>query len=83
MAVDAIQHLRQARPLRQPSQLTREVLLQRLAAQLSSALKSRVDVLRDVSHEHVRHAYIMLSLAASPQPEAATDQRYEPALTIP
>src|SRR5260370_26453385 len=60
-AFDAIQHLIDARPLRQPAQLTREKLLQRLAAPLSPALQSGVHVVGNIPHQQVRHAYIMLS----------------------
>jgi hypothetical protein len=63
-AVDAVQHLADAGPFGQPSQLTREVLLQRLAPQLGPALKSCVNVIGDVPDKYIRHAYIMLSRAA-------------------
>lgn len=58
---DAIQHFIDTRPLRQPAQLPSEVLLQRLATLLSPALQRSVHILRDIPHQHVRHAYIMLS----------------------
>lgn len=60
-ALDAIQHLIDTRPLRQPAQLTSEVLLQRLSTPLSPALQGGVHILRNIPHEHVWHAYIMLS----------------------
>ena len=58
MAFDAIQHLIDTRPLRQPAQLTSEVLLQRLSTLLSPALQGGVHILRNIPHKHVRHAYI-------------------------
>jgi hypothetical protein len=62
-ALDAIQHLIHTWALRQPAQLTREELLQRLAAPLSPPLKSGMNILRNITDQQVRHAYIMLSLA--------------------
>jgi spore maturation protein SpmA len=65
VAFDTIQHLINTRPLRQPSQLASKVLLQRLTALLSPALQCSVHILGNVPHQHVRHAYIMLSSALS------------------
>jgi hypothetical protein len=62
-ALDAIQHLIDTWALRQPAQLTGKELLQRLAAPLSPPLKSGMNILRNVTDQQVRHAYIMLSLA--------------------
>ena len=67
VALDAIQYLINSRPLRQPAQLTRQVLLQRLAAPLSPALQSGVYVVGDITYQQVRHAYIMLSPWAAAQ----------------
>ena len=67
VALDAIQYLINSRPLRQPAQLTRQVLLQRLAAPLSPALQSGVHVVGDITYQQVRHAYIMLSPRAAVQ----------------
>ena len=64
VAFDAIQHLIDTRPLRQPAQLTSEVVLQRLSTLLSPALQGGVHILRNIPHEHVWHAYIMLSIVA-------------------
>jgi len=61
MAFDAIQHLIDTRPLRQPAQLPSEVLLQRLSTLLSPALQGSVHTLRNIPHKHIWHAYIMLS----------------------
>jgi len=61
MTFDAIQHLIDTRPLRQPAQLPSEVLLQRLSTLLSPALQGGVHILGNIPHEHVWHAYIMLS----------------------
>lgn len=62
-AIDAIQHLIDARPLRQPPQLRGKELLQRLAASLGPALQGGVNIVGKVSYQQVRHAYIMLSAA--------------------
>lgn len=62
-ALDAIQHLIHTWALRQPAQLTGKELLQRLAAPLSPPLKSGMNILRNITDQQVRHAYIMLSLA--------------------
>jgi hypothetical protein len=67
VALDAIQYLINSRPLRQPAQLTRQVLLQRLAAPLGPALQSSVHVVGDITYQQVRHAYIMLSPWAAAQ----------------
>jgi hypothetical protein len=64
MVFDAIQHLIDTRPLRQSAQLPSEVLLQRLSTLLSPALQGGVHILRNIPHEHVWHAYIMLSIVA-------------------
>jgi hypothetical protein len=61
-AFDAIQHLIDTRALRQPAQLAREELLQRLTPPLGPALKSGVHILGNITDQHIRHAYIMLSL---------------------
>jgi len=61
MTFNAIQHLIDTRPLRQPAQLPSEILLQRLSALLSPALQGGMHILRNIPHEHVWHAYIMLS----------------------
>ena len=75
MAFDAIQHLIYTRPLRQPAQLTSEVLLQRLSTLLSAALQGGVHILRNIPHQHVRHAYIMLSnvVVCNPWADHSTD----------
>lgn len=62
VALDTVQHFIDTRPLSQPAQLAREVLLQRLATLLGSALQRGVHILGDIPYQHVRHAYIMLSL---------------------
>ena len=49
VALDAIQYLINSRPLRQPAQLTRQILLQRLAAPLGPALQSSVHVVGDIT----------------------------------
>jgi len=73
-ALDAIQHLINARAFRQPAQLTREELLERLAAPLSPPLKSGVHILGNITDQQVRHAYIMLSFVLSRKAaEGATD----------
>jgi hypothetical protein len=73
-ALDAIQHLIHTWALRQPAQLTGKELLQRLAAPLSPPLKSGMNILRNITDQQVRHAYIMLSLAL-PGKAAATPLR--------
>ena len=50
-------------------QRARQELLQRLAAPLSPALQSSVNVVGDITYQQVRHAYIMLSF--SPAGKAA------------
>lgn len=45
------------------AQFDRQVLLQRLVAVLGLALQRCVDVVRDVTDQDVRHAYIMLATA--------------------
>jgi hypothetical protein len=62
VAVDAIQHLIDTWPLGQPAQLPSKVLLQRLATLLSPALQGSVHILGNIPYQHVRHAYIMLSI---------------------
>ena len=62
-ALDAVQDLIDARPLREPAQFTGEELLQGLAASLCPALQGGVDVVGKVSYQQVRHAYIMLSFS--------------------
>ena len=47
------------RALCQASKLTCEVLLERLAALLCPALQCRVHLVRNVSYQHVGHAYMM------------------------
>jgi hypothetical protein len=81
MAFDAIQHLIDTRPLRQPAQLTSEVLLKRLSTPLSPALQGGVNILRNIPHEHVWHAYIMLSAGAGCKP-LIFKGRNEPLLDI-
>ena len=71
VAIDAIQHLIDTRPLRQPAQLDSEVLLQRLSTLFSPALQGGVHILRNIPYEHVWHAYIMLSIVAVCNPGAA------------
>jgi hypothetical protein len=85
VALDAIQYLINSRPLRQPAQLTRQVLLQRLAAPLSPALQSGVYVVGDITYQQVRHAYIMLSPRAAvqgskapPRSPGGTERHAEP-----
>ena len=43
----------------QATEFTREVLLKRLPPLLRTALERSMDVVGEVSHEHIRHAYIM------------------------
>jgi hypothetical protein len=62
--VYAIQYLVDARSFREPPQLGRQILLQRLAVPLRPALESCVDLFGDVAYEHIRHACIMLSITA-------------------
>ena len=76
VAFDAIQHLIDTRPLRQPAQLTSEVLLQRLSTLLSPALQGGVHILRNIPHEHVWHACIMLSSVVVCNPEAAQNTAF-------
>ena len=64
-ALDAIQHLIDPRPLRQPAQLTSEILLQRLAALLSPASQGGVHILRNIPHEHVWRPGRLASEAAA------------------
>jgi hypothetical protein len=60
-AFDPVQNLIDARPIGQAAELGGEELLQRLAAPLGAALERGVHVVRDITYEQVRHAYIMLS----------------------
>ena len=76
MAFDAIQHLIDARPLRQPAQLPSKVLLQRLSTLLSPALQGGVHILRNIPHEHVWHAYIMLAIGDLRNLEAAQNTAF-------
>jgi len=79
-AFDAIQHLIDARPLRQPAQLPSEVLLQRLSTLLSPALQGGVHILRDIPHEHVWHAYIMISSVVVCNPAAVSSACWDQAM---
>ena len=59
---------------REPGQFGGKVLLQRLARSVGSALKARVDFVRYISDQNVRHACIMLSTGSkcnrpSPSPD--------------
>jgi hypothetical protein len=67
---DAFQNLIETRPLGQPAQLACEVLLQRLAALLSPALQRSMHILGNIPHQHIWHAYIMLSLGSACKPES-------------
>ena len=58
---DAVKHVADCRPVGETLQFDREVLLEGLSFARSSALKLSMYVLWDVSDEHVRHAFIMLS----------------------
>ena len=60
-AFDAVQHLIHTRPLGEPAKFAGEELLQRLAASLSPALQSGVNVVGKISYQQVWHAYIMLA----------------------
>jgi len=44
-----------------PDQFSGEVLLQRLAGSIGSALEARVHLVRNISDKNVRHACILLS----------------------
>ena len=77
---DAIQHFIDTRPQRQPAQLRREVLLQRLATLLSPALQSSVHILRYIPYQYVRHAYIMLSVSCTYR--QAVHRRPSPQVTV-
>jgi hypothetical protein len=58
-AFDALQHLIHTRPLGEPAKLAGEELLQGLAASLSPALQSGVNVVGKISYQQIWHAYIM------------------------
>jgi hypothetical protein len=58
---DAVKHVADCRPVGETLQFDREVLLEGLSFALSSAPKLSMYILWDVSDEHVRHAFIMLS----------------------
>jgi hypothetical protein len=60
-ASDAIEDVVERGGAGESGQFGREVLLQRLAFRLGASLQVRVDVLREVSHQHIRHACILLS----------------------
>lgn len=61
VSLDPFKHLIQAWPLSQAPQLGGKVLLQGLPTLLGPALEACVDIVGDISNEHIRHAYIMLS----------------------
>lgn len=60
---DLIKDLADRTSLGEMAQFDRQVLLQRLVAVLGLALQRCVDVVRDVTDQDVRHAYIMLATA--------------------
>ena len=61
-ALDAIEHLAKRRSYGEPLQLSSQVLLQGLAVALSTTLQRRVDIVGNIAHENVWHAYKMLAL---------------------
>src|SRR5664280_1098310 len=61
---DLIKDLADRTSLGEMAQFDRQVLLQRLVAVLGLALQRCVDVVRDVTDQDVRHAYIMLATAS-------------------
>jgi hypothetical protein len=69
---DLVEDLADRALLGKVTQLDSEVLLQRLVAALGLALQSGVHVLRDIADQNIRHAYIMLSPAGSPQEAAVS-----------
>ncbi len=58
---DSGEDLIHCRGERELGQFGGEVLLQRLACSVGSALKARVDFVRNISNQNVRHACILLS----------------------
>ena len=70
-AIDPIEHFIEARPLRQPAQLSEEVLLQRLTSTLGPTLQRRMDIVGEISNQHIGHAYILLSQRQNRNPRKA------------
>jgi len=58
---DLVKDLADRTSLSEMAQFDRQVLLQRLVVVLGLALQGGVDVVRDVTDQDVRHAYIMLA----------------------
>jgi hypothetical protein len=59
--LNPFEHLIQGGPLGQSFQLSDQILLQRLPLILGAPLQLGVCLLREISHEYVGHACIMLS----------------------
>lgn len=59
---DLVEDLADRTSLGEVAQFNRQVLLQRLVVVLGFALQRSVDVVRDVTDQDVRHAYIMLAM---------------------
>lgn len=61
LGLDLIEYVAERALLGEAAQLGGEVLLQRLMGALGLALQGRMNTLRDITNQNVRHAYIMLS----------------------
>jgi len=72
---DLVKDLADRTPFGEMAQFDHQVLLQRLVVVLGLALQRSVDVVRDVTDEDVRHAYIMLATADRGKEEIAVADR--------
>jgi hypothetical protein len=63
LGFDLVKDLADRTPFGEMAQFDRQVLLERLVVVLGLALQRSVDVVRDVTDQNVRHAYIMLARA--------------------
>ncbi len=68
---DLVKDLTDRTPFGEMAQFDHQVLLQRLVVVLGLALQRSVDVVRDVTDQDVRHAYIMLATADRGKEEIA------------
>ncbi len=76
LAFDLVEDLADRAALGQVAQFHGKVLLKRLVAYLGFALQLSMHVIRDVTDENVRHAYIMLSVLGAVNGRGTSDRQY-------
>ncbi|MEP6815113.1 MAG: hypothetical protein ABI873_06145 [Marmoricola sp.] len=74
LGFDLVKDLADRTPLGEMAQFDRQVPLQRLVVVLGLALQGGVYVVRDVTNQDVRHAYIMLATRGRGKQEAERRQ---------